>query len=117
MRPAPVPAIRGRKPMKTFGPRMSKTQRTAQIVRRIAVSMSHPQRIWVDSRDRDLALLTSFALRAGPMPTEGRGRGERGGPRWYCAPDLGDRGRGRSDGYLSLIHISEPTRLGMISYA
>jgi len=33
------------------------------------------------------------------MPTEGRGRGERGGPRWYCAPDLGDRGRGRSDGY------------------
>jgi len=33
------------------------------------------------------------------MPTEGRGRGERGGPRWYCAPDLGDRGRGRSDEY------------------
>src|SRR5664279_5298948 len=77
MMPAPVPAIRGRKPMMTFGPRMSKTQMIAQIVRRIAVIMCCPHRIRVDSRDRDLALLTSFALRSGPTLHRAPGRGDR----------------------------------------
>src|ERR1035437_5913659 len=77
MMPAPVPAIRGRKPMMTFVPSISKTQMIAHIVRRIAVSMSCPHRIRVVSRDRDLALLTSFALRSGPTLRRAPGRGDR----------------------------------------